>query len=145
MNSFELVIIAQEQMKSTTQDPADVDMHDDSDAKGNAEAGPSTLPKLSQRTVPRGTATSQISEEFLERRRQQCEVCARFNEDAADDAAPDPPSSADKETFPTLELVGWYSTGNAPDADDVYMQSQVRGHHLLREKGGGLIDLLPGS
>lgn len=74
VNSFELVVIAQEQMKSTTQDPADVDMDDDSDVKGNAEAGPSTLPKLSQRTLPRGTATSQISEEFLERRRQQCEV-----------------------------------------------------------------------
>lgn len=38
-----------------------------------------------------------------------------------------------KQVFPTLDVVGWYSVGEEPDADDFALHTQVSvGHNLSR-------------
>ena len=38
----------------------------------------------------------------------------------------DPTDEIVKQVFPTLEVIGWYTIGSEPTADDLLLQQQVR-------------------
>ena len=44
-----------------------------------------------------------------------------------------PVAYADKQTFPNLDIVGWYSTGTGIDTDDVTIHRKARSDSSCRE------------
>lgn len=61
----------------------------------------------------------QLNEDFLQRRRDQCKSSRLFS------SVTRLMTGVVKETFPALDLVGWYSVGSEPTQEDLALHAQV--------------------